>query len=278
MDNQFPQNTRLVLSATRRILKPLARLLLANGVTLTSILEVLKSVLVEVAETDFPVKGKATTDSRISLLTGVHRKDVKRLRQQDHQELIEPKSVSLGTQVINAWITEKKWLDKDKRPLSLPKLSTSKGMKSFESLVESISRDVRSRAILDELLRLGVVYINDDDLVQLKADAFVPRNDLEQTLFYLERGVGSHLNAGVANTITPGQQPFFDRMVHYDHIKLGDIENLLTSADEQAMKLLTSINELAKKSNSSQTETPQQFTLGVYVYHHPANKTESGDC
>jgi len=278
MDNQFPQNTRLVLSATRRILKPLARLLLANGVTLTSILEVLKSVLVEVAETDFPVKGKATTDSRISVLTGVHRKDVKRLRQQDHQELIEPKSVSLGTQVINAWITEKKWLDKDKRPLSLPKLSTSKGMKSFESLVESISRDVRSRAILDELLRLGVVYINDDDLVQLKADAFVPRNDLEQTLFYLERGVGSHLNAGVANTITPGQQPFFDRMVHYDHIKLGDIENLLTSADEQAMKLLTSINELAKKSNSSQTETPQQFTLGVYVYHHPANKTKSGDC
>ncbi len=93
MDQELTRNTSLVLSAARRILRPLTRLLLANGVTLPAIQEILKSVLIEVAEEDFPVKGKVTTDSRISVLTGVHRKDVKRLRHQVIPEMITPKAV-----------------------------------------------------------------------------------------------------------------------------------------------------------------------------------------
>ena len=174
MDKQVTKNSSLVLSVARRIFKPLARFLLANGVTLPAIQEMLKQVLVDVAIEDFPVKGKATTDSRISVLTGVHRKDVRRLRNTEYPEIMTPKAVSLGSQIINVWMTERKWLDKNKKPLALPKLSPRKGMKSFETLVESVSKDVRSRAVLDELVRSELVEVK-DDYVHLKTEAFIPK-------------------------------------------------------------------------------------------------------
>ena len=90
-----------VIGAIRQLLAPLARLMIRHGITMPAIIEVLKQVLVSVAEKDFPVAGKSTTDSRVSVLTGVHRKDVKRLRRETPAERDVPKTVSVGAQVVN---------------------------------------------------------------------------------------------------------------------------------------------------------------------------------
>ena len=69
-----------LLATTQRTLWPLVKLLLHRGIGYPLLAEALKSVFVGVAESEFPLAGKAETDSRISLLTGIHRRDVKRLR------------------------------------------------------------------------------------------------------------------------------------------------------------------------------------------------------
>ena len=66
--------------ALRLLLRPLVKLLVEQGVPFGELAEVLKGVYVDVALRDFPLEGKGPTDSRVTLLTGVHRKDVKRLR------------------------------------------------------------------------------------------------------------------------------------------------------------------------------------------------------
>ena len=70
-----------VQQALTRVLRPLVKLMLAQGITYPAVSEVLKELFVEVADRDFRIAGKAQTDSRVSLLSGVHRKDVKRLRE-----------------------------------------------------------------------------------------------------------------------------------------------------------------------------------------------------
>src|SRR5690349_16578392 len=74
-----------LLSATNRALRPLIRLLLSRGITLPAFVEMLKTAFVAVARNEFPLEVKRDTDSRLSLLTGIHRRDIKRIRQQDNQ-------------------------------------------------------------------------------------------------------------------------------------------------------------------------------------------------
>lgn len=272
MDNQLLKNTPLVLSVTRRIIKPLAKLLLAHGVTLPAFLEIIKQVLIEVAEDDFPVKGKTTTDSRISVLTGVHRKDVKRLRGLPDTGQVVPKSISLGSQVINTWVNEKRWQGSDRKPMVLPRTPPRKGMKSFETLVETVSKDVRPRAVLDELVRSGIVEIV-ENYVHLKTEAFIPREGLEESLYYLERGVRSHLSAAVDNVQSETAR-YFDRMVHYDHIQADSLDKLVSDCQKQGMEFLKIANRAAKKASNKDSSASRQFTLGVYIYHEDSTSIQ----
>ena len=63
-----------------RLLRPLVRLLIRSGITFPALIDLLRELYVNVAENEFPLPDKAQTDSRVSLLTGIHRKEVRRLR------------------------------------------------------------------------------------------------------------------------------------------------------------------------------------------------------
>ena len=66
--------------ARRRVLRPLVQIMLARGITYPYLSDLLKARCGEVADHDFGLNGKSPTDSRVSLVSGVHRKDVSRLR------------------------------------------------------------------------------------------------------------------------------------------------------------------------------------------------------
>ncbi len=163
-----------LIAALRRMLRPLVRLMISKGVTLPTLTTILKETFVSVAEDDFPVKGKRQTDSRINLLTGVHRKDVKRLRAETPAEREMPQAVGLGAQIVSRWVSDPLTTDSENRPIPLPRQDKSGSSLSFYGLVEGISKDVRPRAVLDEWLRLGVASMDDKDRVVLNRQAFVP--------------------------------------------------------------------------------------------------------
>src|ERR1700704_431682 len=70
-----------LLNALRQLLRPLVRLLTAQAITFPMLPELLKHIYVDEAVRHFGLGGEPPSDSRVSLLTGVHRKDVRRLRQ-----------------------------------------------------------------------------------------------------------------------------------------------------------------------------------------------------
>ena len=105
---QEPPSSLLV--ALRHLLRPLVKLLLHYQITYPVLSDMLKSIYVQVANEDFPLPGKKQTDSRISLLTGVHRKDIKRrLHQQDSAD--STSQSPLMAQLIATWLSDPRYCD-----------------------------------------------------------------------------------------------------------------------------------------------------------------------
>lgn len=263
----------VLLTAIHRVLAPIVRVMLAHEITLPMAVELLKRVFVEVAERDFQLENKASTDSRISLITGVHRKDVKRLRELPNVDANLPPKISLSAQVVATWITDPVWLDENGQPRPLSRLTHNPGERSFESLVASISQDIRPRSVLDEWLRLGVVHVNEADEVVLLSNAFVPKEGLEEKLAYYGHNLGDHATAAADNVLSTNS-PWFERSVHHDSLSEIQVAMLQGRAEKLGMQVLTQLHTLAaqpmdnsKESSSISDSRPKKrFTCGVYFY------------
>src|ERR1700712_2013315 len=91
-----------------RLLRPLVRLLVARGITFPALTDLLRELYVNVAEYDFALAGKEQTDSRVSLLTGIHRKEVRRLRGAGAPVSAVPATLSRTSAIIARWLPDPK--------------------------------------------------------------------------------------------------------------------------------------------------------------------------
>lgn len=263
------QQQTLLLATFRNVLKPFVRLLLSHGVTYTLLLEELKRIFVQVADEEFYIEGKRQTDSRITLLTGVHRKDVHRIREESETDVI-PKS-NFGAQLISRWVGSPRFLDENGQPKPLPRLGSTDEGESFESLVASVSKDFRARPVYDEWLRSGLISLLEDGKVKLNTDAFIPKQDLEEQLFFLSMNVHDHLAAAVHN-VNETDEKMMERCVYYDELTLDQIAHLHALAKQNGMKYLKTINQTSLGFKNVQTDTNQpkyRMNSGVYFFYEP---------
>jgi hypothetical protein len=273
-----PMPQAALVQALRRVLKPLVRLMLASGITFQYLSEMIKSLYVEVAERDFRLDNKPPTDSRISLMSGVHRKDVSRLRTELSAEVpAAPAVVSLGAHLVALWLGTPTYLDEAGQPLALPRFRSEGGDQSFEALVASVNNDIRSKVVLDEWMRLGIARIDGDKRVCLNADAFIPSAGFDEKAFYFGHNLHDHLAAAAHNL--QGLQPaFMDRSVHYDALGAESAQALAQQALELGMKALLAVNKSAMQAEKRDAAVPatahQRMTFGMYFYAEPVAPNE----
>ncbi len=266
---QSPTLPPSILSALRRVMRPLVRLMLRKGVTYTMFADLLKEVFVDVAHREFRLNDTPPTDSRISLLTGVHRKDVRRLRN-DAGVTPEalPENVTLGAQLVTVWTTHPPFCSAPGQALALPRLASVGGDCSFDALVAKVSTDIRGRVVLDEWLRLGVVRLDEQDCVHLEAQAFVPQKGVDEKAAYFGHNLHDHACAAVHNLSSEGP-PFFERSVHYDALSPASVEQLREAVTRDGMQTLLAFSRLAAELESvdaPSVEQRQRITVGLYFY------------
>ena len=268
MNSNVNQNSA-IFKALECALKPLVRLMLARGITYIQLTEWLKHIFVETAVREFTLPVKAINDSRISVITGVHRKDVKRLREMMliNPILVEPTNVNLGSKIVSTWLSNSLYMQ-DGKPKAIARLRKDGGDVSFEALAEVVTKDVRARAALDELERVGAVNIDENDRVTLITEAFIPAKGEDEKAYYMGLGVGDHSAAAVHNVLNC-QPPSFDRVVHYKGLSSESIQDIEQLSRAQGSQLLQEINKKAEKlpsiADTSDIKS-KRFTLGVYFY------------
>jgi hypothetical protein len=186
-----------LLSALESVLAPLAHLCIGKNITIQVIEEQLRSAFVKAAhEVHSDIPGQRLT-SRISTTTGLTRRAVSRLQHQPSAK--PPQRRSPATELFTRWVSEP--------ALQTRPLPRQGAVPSFESMAQSVTRDVHPRTLLEELCRLKLVRHDEaTDTVHLLRDAFVPRGDWDRMVAFLGSNVGDHLRAATANVLGDGGQ------------------------------------------------------------------------
>ena len=274
----------LALDRVLRVLQPLVRLLVRNGVTYTVFAAALKRVFLQAAQQELAARDMLATDSAVSLLSGVHRRDVRNLlRGETAHSGDEPASLGLAAQVVGRWMNDPQFAPAPaSSPASAPAsapgarrtLPRSGARGSFEALVAGLSSDVRPRAVLDELLRLGVVTETDDGVV-LERSGFAPRQGFEEKSWLFAQNLQDHANAAVANL--QDQSNFLDQAVFVDQITAESADRLrLVSLQAWKQAFTTVMGEAQTRFDADATQArPDQrqhrARFGVYFFSEREN-------
>ena len=264
-----------LLLAMRRLLRPIVRLLIQKNVTLQVLIDILKETYVGVAEETLQADLSKVTDSHISLITGVHRKDVKKYRNLNTPEDTASAPMTTGAEVIARWTGQDRYIDKEGEPLPLPYTNKECPEFSFTALADSVSKiNIRANVLLEEFLRLGIVEHNPvTDLVTLKKDSYIPNQSQADQLYYFGANGADHLAASVSNILS-GKPLYFDRSVYHDGLTKESVEILRSTATTQAMKALKLINKKAfelSENDKGKKDARFRINLGSYFFTDTEN-------
>jgi hypothetical protein len=214
-----PTRPAIVLAQVLRLLRPLVRLLVRQGVTYPAFAAALKPVFVDAARAELQAQRMPRTDSALTLLSGVHRRDLRSLARAQATPAVAPPTapLSLAAEVVARWMSEPLFLDEQGRPRPLPRGGEGPAGDPvcFDALVAGVSSDVRARAVLDELLRLGVVH-EDADGIHLHGAGFAPQQGFEELAWLFADNLHDHAAAAAANL--QGQANELEQAVWVDEI------------------------------------------------------------
>lgn len=253
--------------AIEQLLRPLFRLLLRNSVSFGAFENIAKRVYVDVALNDFAIPGKKPTTSRIAILSGLTRKEVQHLLAEPREDGAKVSDrYNRAAKVLTGWARDADFLDLKGKPRALK----VDGDDSFASLVKRYSGDMPSRAVLDELLRVGAVEQRKDARLRLVTHAYVPLQSTVDKLGILGSDVACLIDTIGHNLQHGAVDPRFQRKVMYDAIPVSALPSFRKLSARQAQALLEKLDHwLAEHENPSResADLPRaRVGLGIYYF------------
>ncbi|MHB9021635.1 MAG: DUF6502 family protein [Halothiobacillus sp.] len=254
------------------ILRPLVRFLIGHGWTFGAISELLKYVCVEEACRRHGDGARVLTDSKVTLMSGVHRKEVRRIREElaqtDTHNLPLRHGANIAAQLITLWMTHPNYQNDQGEPLCLP--MRAHAAPSVEELARLIKADMRPRTIVDDLVRAGVAAER-ADLICLLRCSYIS-NIPEDRLVFMGNNVGDHLSAAVHNL--EGSEPaYLEQAMYFDELPPEALATLRPELRRLAEKLLRDayqrVAKLAPPDESSPNDSrhgSRRMRLGVYYF------------
>lgn len=163
----------LVMSSCRALLQPIARLLLKSGVTWKEFAELSRQSFVDVATREFGLRGRPTNVSRVAILTGLARREVRRQQQLLRKEAQPTVGyMSKAARVLSGWYQDLEFADADGDPRALP---IDSAPLSFAELVRRYGGDIPPGALLKELQLARAVERRADGTVRALTRVYLPR-------------------------------------------------------------------------------------------------------
>jgi hypothetical protein len=261
----------LLLHACHPVMAPLARLAVARGMQYAQFDELMRAAFVQAAREAHPDVPSHRAVSRVSAATGINRREVTRLLKAESPEA--PPRRAPATEIFARWITDPTLRHQGAPLKSLPRQGAAP---SFESLAQSVTKDVHPRSLLEELCRLGLARVDDEtDSVVLLRETYVPSGDDKRLFGFLGANVGDHLSAAVSNVL--GASPrHLEQALFADGLSSESLERLRPIVSEQWQSLVRAIvpvvRQFIEEDEAAARTQDQRLRIGMYSYAEPIER------
>lgn len=259
-----------LITAAMRLLVPLVRLFLRYGVSYQIADSLLRWVYVDVAAREFGIEGRAQSRSRVSVLTGLTRREVSRLMDMPAPaESRGPERYNRAARVLTGWIKDEDFLDAGGKPRVLP---IESGKVSFQELVRRHSGNAPPRAVLDELERVGAVR-RDGDAVTLLKPYYVPGEGRASDAEKLEiLGMSAtDLLATIGYNLAPDERgPFFQRVVYRRELSPAALAAARAYVRREGQALAdradSELYRISREHDGPGAESGSRAGVGIYYF------------
>jgi len=248
----------------------LIRVILRNGMSFNAFSDIAKRIYVDVAMQEFGIPGKKQTISRVSILSGLSRKEVQWVMSQGYPNAAEEppnERYNRAARVIAGWVRDRDFLDNADNPIAL---GQEDGNVNFSLLVKRYSGDVPARAVLDELLRVGAVERLQDGRIRLLSRSYIPRTSDLDKLEILGTDVSDLIYTIDHNLQRGATDPFFQRKVMYDNLPVEAIGAFRAMTAEQAQALLEKMDQWLSQHDrdvNSSVNGTGRMRAGIGIYY-----------
>ena len=247
-----------------KILRPLIRVMIRNGVSSGSFEELVRKAYVDEA---FAIGKKSqlkTTISSISAQTGLSRKEVKRLNElESSQDTDIEQKYNRAVRVISGWINDKNFTDTDGNAKNLPVDGSDA---SFAALVKQYSGDIPTKAMLNLLLAADCVKV-ENNTVQLIKHAYVPGKDSAEIIRILGTDTNELINTIDHNLTAQETDKRYQRKVSTAVLDKNAIEEFKNFSKKQSQALLEKLDAwLSQHEENPDDDNARYVSLGIYYY------------
>lgn len=256
--NDVEFNLQQVLLLTTHLTKWLIR----SGVGYKDFSAALKPIFYEEALKELERLGKKDTISAISLLSGLHRKDITAFSHAANEgkfirETGLSESLSIPARVVSLWVAEE-W------PEKIPFYSLKQ--KSFVQLVHQISLEIHPRSVLNELVRLGIVILEKKQVI-LQKKSFIPDQSPQELRKLFTQNLQSHMKAGLNNIFSLDKKSFLEESIRADELTEQSVKILSDFSIDLWEKYSNEILKLALERSvldQDESNADQIFCIGIY--------------
>ena len=262
--------------ALRRLLKPLVRLLISQGMSHSELSEAAKDAYVEMA-IRYGEGGKKVNQSQIAILTGLTRKEVKNVIDRSLESDASQSKPSRPSRVLTGWYNDPDYTGPYGIPMELPYDSPNGEDACFVSLVRTYSGDMAPRQMLNELLRSGcVVEVGNGRYKAMKRD--YQHKQLSPELINRLGELGYRVFSTAATNIdndTLGRG-YFDRNVFADE---GCTDEVIEEFDRvirgRGQQFLEELDIWLAANNRPGRKGEEKKNTGLYMFHYVEKPSES---
>ncbi len=246
------------------ILKPLARIMIRNGVSCGNFEALVRKAYVDeaFAAGEAQSSNGKTTVSKVSAQTGLSRKEVKRLRELEEVDIKQnDERYNRATRVISGWLNHPGFSDDQGNPLSL---SLETDSPSFAELVKQFSGDVTTKTMLDLLMNSHCIEFNDGKVSLIKR-AYLPGTDSSEIALILGVDTAELIETINHNMIADKLHKHFQRKVSTHKLKTDSVDAFKQLCNTRSQVLLEELDQWLSEHETDQDDG-HYVSLGIYYY------------
>lgn len=265
-----------ILGAFLVVLKPVARILLRCGIGFREFSEIAKTAFVDVASSDYGLRGRPTNISRVAVMTGLTRKEVRRLRDkiEEGKQTVAVKHTPMWD-ILHYWHADREFLNTDGRPARLP-FAGDHG--SFSNLVRRFGGDIPPGAMRTELRRVGAVKEADNGDLEVIKRSFRPKGDYESLISMLIHAAYPTIST-IAHNTDPDRDGYTwpQRVAFTKAVRKTDVPRLHRIAADRVKAFAESADDLFmayETLNENDIEEEEKTTLAIGLFYFEEREKE----